>query len=83
MEDIKYVYENVDRVTTSEYMSDLLMDDTNSTWKMFEEMAYCYINGSEEYRKGIDDACSVLTGYYFTTIAKRIREDEKAEDDED
>ena len=74
MDNIKYVLENVERDTTAEYMSELLMDDTDSTYKMFEELASVYLSGDEKFREGMDIASSILTGWTVPTIAKNIRE---------
>ena len=72
MDKIKYVLENISKDNTAEHMADLLMDTNNSTYKMFEELSVSYLNGNKEYRKGIDDACAILTGWYLETIAEQI-----------
>ena len=67
------------RELSSEHMSELLTDVDYSTYKMFESLASDYQSASEEVRKGIDIACSALTGWYFTSIAKAIVEKFKKE----
>ena len=83
MEDIKFVLENVDREDTADHMCDLLYDEGNSSWKMFEELAYSYMNGNDDFRKGMDVACSILTGWYLTTIAEQIKEKYEEREAED
>ena len=61
-----------DREISSEVMVELLTDDNWSTWKMFEGMASDYLGGSEEVRKGIDLACSAITGWDLASIAALI-----------
>ena len=74
MDIIKEVLETVDHEIAAEVMSELLMDDQWSTWKMFEGLAYDYLNGSVDVRKGIDLACSALTGWNLASIADQILE---------
>lgn len=74
MDSIREVLETVDRDISAEVMSELLMDDNWSTWKMFEGLASDYLNGSPDVQKGIDLACSALTGWYLSSIAKQILE---------
>lgn len=57
---------------SSEYMSELLMDDGFSTYKMFESLASDYKDASSEVRKGIDLACSALTGWTLLAIAETL-----------
>jgi len=71
-EKIKYVLENISREDTAEYMAEVLMDDENSTWKMYEEMAGDYLNGNEEFSKGFNMACILLTGWSMETMAEQI-----------
>lgn len=61
-----------DREISADVMSELLMDDSWSTWKMFEGLASDYLGGSADVRKGIDYACSALTGWDLPSIAARI-----------
>lgn len=74
MDAIAEVLETVDREITAEVMSELLMDDTWTTWKMFEGLASDYLNGSTDVQKGIDLACSALTGWNLSSIAEQILE---------
>ena len=74
MEKIQYVLDNITRDDTAEYMAELLMDNDNTTYKMFEALAAEFIEASEEKRKGINTACVLLTGWYLETIAQQIME---------
>ena len=64
--------DTADREISADVMADLLMDDNWSTWKMFEGMASDYLGGSEDVRKGIDLACSAITGWDLASIAALI-----------
>ncbi len=69
---------------SAEHMTELLTDPHWSTWKMFQDLASDYLNGSEEVKKGIDTACAALTGWNFSTIAQQVidiyEETQKEED---
>ena len=71
---IQEVLETVDREITAEVMGELLTDGNWSTWKMFEGLASDYLDGSPDVRKGIDLACSALTGWNLSSIAEQILE---------
>ena len=77
IEKVKEAYSEVDRENSAEYMAELLMDDTTSTWKMFEELASEFINGNEDVRKGIDTATILLTGWSMETISENLLERQK------
>ena len=83
-EDIIAQAMSCDRETSAEVMGELLMDENWSTWKMFEGLASDWLNGNADVRRGIDLACSALTGWNVDTIAQMIL-DRCAEysDDED
>lgn len=83
MDSIREVLETVDREITAEVMSELLMDDNWSTWKMFESLASDYINGSVDVQMGINLACSALTGWDLSSIAEQILERAAEYSDED
>ncbi len=70
---IKDAYENSDMDVSAEIMAELLIDDENTTWKMFENLASEYINCPGK-REGIDYATVILTGWSMATIAKKISE---------
>lgn len=65
------------RDLTAEYMAELLMDDSNSSYEMFEELVSSYLNGNTDYRNGLNAACSILTGYNLQSIAEEIIEKSK------
>lgn len=85
LEKIQEALKEGDKEVSADVMADLLMDDSNSSYEMFEELATAYVNHTDEaYRKGLNDACSVLTGYYLERIADDILEltqEKKAEKD--
>ena len=72
MDKIKYVLENISSEDTADHMADLLMDSNNPTYKMYEELASDYLKGNDDYRRGMNNACAVLTGWYLETIAEQI-----------
>ncbi len=55
-------------------MAELLMDDTNTTWKVYERLTGSWLNGSMEYRNGLNDAVILLTGWSLDTITNNIFE---------
>ena len=57
---------------TADYMAELLMDDTTTTWKMFEHLVSAWLNGNEDYRNGLNDAVIEITGWSLDTIAKHL-----------
>lgn len=59
-------------VLSTEYMTELLTDYNYSTYKMFESLASDYKDASSEVRKGIDLACSALTGWTLLAIAETL-----------
>ncbi len=71
VEKIKQALEISDRELSAEIMSELLMDDNFSTWKMFEELASIYID-SPKLREGIDLTLSTLTGYNMEEISEKV-----------
>lgn len=83
MTTIEEALETVDREITAEVMSELLMDDHWSTWKMFEGLASDYLSGSADVQKGINLACSALTGWDLSSIAEQMLERAAELEDED
>ena len=67
----------VTREDSADYMAELLMDDKNSTWKMFEELCFSWLNGNEDFRDGLNDAVILITGWSLDTIAKRLLEEDE------
>lgn len=57
---------------TADYMAELLMDDSNSTYKMYEQLVSEYLHNDEGYRNGLDAACMILTGYSLRSISEEI-----------
>lgn len=72
---IAEAYDKVDRDVSAEYMAELLMDDENSSYKMFEELAALFAEvKTAEARKAINDTVSILTGWKLSTIALTLLE---------
>ncbi len=71
-DEIQNIAAKCDMDTSASKLAELLMDDENSTYKMFEELASAYDSGSAEFRKGMDSALSVVTGWNLLSIAKQI-----------
>lgn len=67
----------VTREDSADYMAELLMDNENSTWKMFEKLCFSWLNGNEDFRDGLNDAVILITGWSLDTIAKRLLEEDK------
>lgn len=76
---LKESLEKVDPDDSAEYMAELLMDDTTTTWKMYERLVGNWLNGSTEYRNGLNDAVILITGWSLDTIAKKLMEKEEEE----
>lgn len=73
MEEIlRRALEETEREDTADYMAELLMDDSQTTWKMFERLVSAWLNGNEDYRKGLNDAVIEITGWSLDTIAKHL-----------
>lgn len=71
-DEIQNIAAKCDMETSSSKLAEILMDDENSTYKMFEELACDYHNGNSEFRKGMDRALSIVTGWKLLSIAKQI-----------
>ena len=69
---IDYAYENADSEVSADVMAELLMDDEWSTYKMFEGLCSDYLGGSPDVQKGIDLACSAITGWDLGSIAALV-----------
>lgn len=67
-------FEQADAEEAAGYMAELLMDDTNTTWKVYERLTGSWLNGSMEYRNGLNDAVILLTGWSLDTITNNIFE---------
>ena len=76
---IKQALDTVDRDTTADELSQLLIDPNWSTYKMFENIAHDYINGNEDVRKGIDQTMMNITGWSLGTIANNLLNRKEAE----
>ena len=72
---------DVDRDTAAEHMTKLLTDENWTTYKMYESLVSSWLHGSEEYREGMDEALSILTGWSLKTITKDLLEKMKENDE--
>ncbi len=63
---------NCDSEIIAQQMSELLMDDSWTTYKMYEGLASEYLAGNADIRRGIDKAVSALTGWNMASLAKKI-----------
>lgn len=57
---------------SAEKLAGLLMDDSVSTYRLFEDIAAVYINGSPEKREGIDFTFCAITGMRLAEFAKEF-----------
>ena len=73
-EKIRNLLRDSDYKKSESVMCALLMDPEYKTYKMFEGLALKYIQGSEEFRNGMDAALTEITGYDFNEIVKMIEE---------
>lgn len=71
---LKKGLELADAEEAAGYMAEILMDDTDSTWKIYERLVSSWLNGSKEYRDGLNDAVILLTGWSLDTITNNILE---------
>ena len=62
---------------SAEKLAGLLMDDSVSTYKLFEDIAAAYIDGSPEKREGIDFAFCAITGMHLAEFAKEFAKENK------
>ena len=70
---IKRALTVVTKDNSAEYMAELLMDPNMSTWKMYEDLAQAYMRAEDPIqRKGIDEACTILTGYCMRAISEQL-----------
>ena len=83
VEIVRYAYQISDRDISADIMGDLLNDPGWTTWKMFESLASDYLQGNADVQKGIDYACSAITGWEFSTIANMVIERCEAEYEDD
>lgn len=74
---LQKAFDDVDYEDSAAYMAELLMDDEVTTWKLFERLVGAWLNGNEDYRKGLNDAVIEITGYSLDTIANHLLEKEE------
>jgi len=82
---IREAYTASDKKESAAYLADIMMDDAISTYGLFEDLAVAYINGSEEFRRGLDTAAKYLTDRSIREMSENViemakeREAEQAE----
>ena len=64
----------------AEIMAGLLMNA--GTYLMFEDIANAYLDGSEEYREGLDFCFKTITGKHLDEVAKDISAQDKEREEE-
>lgn len=69
---LRKALDDCDKEKTAEIMAELLMDDTVSSYEMFEDASYDYLHGNADYRKGMDQAFSILIGHNLSETAKEM-----------
>ena len=74
---VKEAYELCSSEETSEYLANLLIDDENTSFQMFEELASEYLEATPEYQEGINTACRILTGHELPDIADNLLKNHK------
>ena len=62
----------VDRDIASGIMYDLVADENVKTYKMWDEISAAYINGNEDFRKGMDAMAECLVWKNVKEIAEEI-----------
>ncbi len=63
---------NVDYNKAAEVMNELLYDEGNSTYKMFNDLVGAYLDKSDEFKAGFDRACEILVANNMKGIAQKI-----------
>ena len=71
---IREAYVASDKEESASYLAEVLMDDQISTYGIFEDLASVYINGSEEFRKGLDTAVRYITGRSIRDMSETVIE---------
>ena len=71
---IKEAYAASDKEESASYLAEVLMDDQISTYGIFEDLASAYINGSEEFKKGLDTAVRYITGRSIRDMSEIVIE---------
>ncbi len=72
LSDIQRAARELSKERTAEELARLLMDDSWSTYGVFEEMASDYENGSPDFRRGMDNVLTALTGWTLASIARSM-----------
>ena len=71
---IREAYAASDKEESASYLAEVLMDNQISTYGIFEDLASAYINGSEEFRKGMETAVSYITGRHLRELSETVIE---------
>lgn len=68
---------NVDSAKADEIMCNLLTDPDISVADSFNDLAYRYLNGSEDFKNGMDCVLTILTQLNLTEIAQKVLDADK------
>ncbi len=70
---LKKLYDNEPEGTAA-LIAGLLQDEDVKTTDMFECLAYAYIKGSDEFRRGMDKAMTILLWKNMQDVANEVME---------
>ena len=66
--------DTINRDKAAEYLAELLMDDSNSTYKMLEELVSIYAScTSDESKNAVQSTVAVLTGQSLSSIVAALK----------
>lgn len=71
---IREAYTASDKEESAAYLAEVLMDEQIGTYGLFEDLTSAYINGSEEFRKGLDTAAKYMTGRSLREMSETVIE---------
>ncbi len=63
---------SVNNDISAQVMAETLMNDTVSTYRMYDRLALAYLSGTDEFRRGLNKAVEIITDESLTSLAKRI-----------
>ncbi len=69
---IRQACELPDKNVSAEILAEMLTDPSWTIYGVCEEMFEDYLSGSYEFRKGMDNALTALTGWTLSTIASKV-----------
>lgn len=63
----------VDNDKVAEEISEMLMDTEIPTYDMFENLVVAYVNGNDDFRKGMDSALTTLVWKNMEEIVDTVK----------